>query len=184
MNSLKLLLIAGLFLMVSSCKKDDPSIRVTDEQVNEIGNVLAKWGNSHCTMISIEEKDIVWQGPNAGGCSTIYFEYKTPDRDSFYDFEAFAKEMKKLGVEDSWIEREILFRKTYLNHENKVKANLKTLIESSGCDVENLYSQIRSMDTNINEEELRQYLNCLGKVEFTKGAWGQSNENTSLLEVF
>jgi hypothetical protein len=168
---IKILIILTLVTLIS-CKEENDSPSVSDAQLNQIGNKLAEWGNSNCKIIAINETDILWQGLNAGGCSEVYFEFMTIDRESFFDLVALENFMKEAGIEDWLIDREINMRQAFLDHENEVKQNLKTAVDGSTCQLSEFISNINSIEPNSESNLIEQYLECLGTIEIIDGTFG------------
>jgi hypothetical protein len=105
MKTYKLYYLVALILStLTTCEEGHSSI---NSPVIEIGNKLAEWGDANCNIIAINAKKVLWQGPNSGGCSPVYFEYRTEDRKSFFDFKALEKEFKQSGASQEFIDAEI-----------------------------------------------------------------------------
>ncbi len=93
--------------------------------LNQAGNKLAEWGNSNCKIIAINEIDILWQGPNAGGCSEVYFEFN--------------------GTFDPF---------NFEEREDAVQSNLRELINSSNCELTSLIENVNSIESNTSEQQI------------------------------
>ena len=138
--NIKVLLLLVLVSLFACKEEENSSPNVSDEQLNQIGNKLAEWGNSNCKVIAIDGTNILWQGPNAGGCSKVYFEFT--------------------GTFDP------------LNFEDEVQRNLRELINKSNCELTNLIADVNNIESNSTEQQVNQYLDCIGTVAIFEGAFG------------
>lgn len=160
--------ILAFVLITASCKKDDSPSQ--EEQIIEIGNALAIWGGSNCKIISLNKNNILWTGPNSGGCSSIYFQFiiNASERASYFDFKGVRQEMKDMGFEDWQINNEIFFREGILRKEDVVKYNLTHAITNSNCNIDNLLNEVNKIERTFTNNEIKNILSCLDNVEITK----------------
>jgi hypothetical protein len=141
----KYLFIILISFQIIGCDSDDTNSNnnISDNELNEIGNKLADWGNSNCSIITINNKNILWQGPNAGGCSPIGFEFNS---------------VSSILGEDTV---------------NSIQNNLRELINDSNCDISELKNNILNITSDSNNDMISQYLDCIGAIEILDGDFGE-----------
>ncbi|WP_258105627.1 hypothetical protein [Marinoscillum sp. MHG1-6] len=162
-----LVLFTTLFL---SCEEEDSNI--SEAEIILIGNKLAEWGDGNCQIISIEDQPILWQGPNSGGCSEVYFELRVEGRKAYYDFEALRAQYEEAGAADWFIDREISIREAFLANETMVKQNLSSAIDDSNCEASTLISSIDTISTTTGAQEIIEILSCAGSILISDGYSG------------
>jgi len=136
----KYLSVILICFLVNSCSSDD--IGISDSELIEIGNKLAEWSDNKCRIIKIKGKDVVFQGPNAGGCSPVGLE--------------FGSVSSGPGEERVRV----------------IQGNLRNLINGSSCNLSDLVDDILKITSDTNEEEVTRYLDCIGTVEILGGTFG------------
>jgi hypothetical protein len=47
---------------------------LTDHEIDQILNTIASWANSNAVTVSINDLSLNSAGPNAGGCSPVYWD--------------------------------------------------------------------------------------------------------------
>jgi len=141
MKSYFLIILISIFSF--SCNSDDKnSNTISDSDLKEIGNKLAEWGDTNCKLITINTKEILLQGANAGGCSPVGFEFN--------------------GTGSSFFDERV----------NTIQNNLRELINNSNCKISELKNNVLGITSNSSTDLISRHLECLGVVEFLKGSSG------------
>jgi hypothetical protein len=59
-----------------------------------------------------------------------------------------------------------------LDHENEVMQILKSSIEESKCDIDELTNIVNRITSETMEEGIKKHLECLGIIDILEGDWG------------
>ena len=156
-----IILISLLSPMNTGCARGD----TLDEQVETIGQHLARWSNYYHQTIKINDKPVNIMGPNAGGYSNVYWQMPLA-----------------MGYGDQWL--------ASTKEQNRViRENLKQIVKQNNCNLKEIttylkqfvdpsmqYTNPKSWDEQVYKratpEVIAKELGCLGKFEFKEVVWG------------
>ena len=127
---------------------------MTDEQLNEIGEKLAKWSRHHRKTIKINGKSI----NRAGATMCVLTVKQTPDG---------PRKSGHLRTEIIWQTGWAADKKNSI-----LRKNLRGVIQQSNCNGQVLLTYVRKLDDieelkQITTEKLAKDLSCLGQFKFT-----------------
>lgn len=126
--------------------------KLTERQLDLIGQYLARWGNAYKRAIFINDLPVNLIGPNGGGPSPVIWQHDLSDMPD------------KEG-------------KAHLRRENTaVRQNLKKVISGSGCEISKLTRYLKQIDDdqnfrNISLQQLSEACSCLGDFRFQPTPW-------------
>jgi hypothetical protein len=126
---------------------------MTEEQLNEIGEKLAKWSRYHRQTIKINGKSI----NRAGATMCVLTVKQTPDG---------PRKSGHLRTEIIWQPGRAVDKKNSV-----LRKNLRDVIQQSNCDGQVLLTCVRKLDDieelkQITAEKLAEDLSCLGQFKF------------------
>ena len=157
-----IILISLLSPLNIGCARGD----TLDEQVETIGQHLARWSNYYHQTIKIDERPVNTMGPNSGGYSPVYWQLT----------------LNTAFEDPKWLQS--------IKEQNQVvRDNLKQLVKQSNCNLKEMttylkqfvdpsmkYTNPESWDEQVYEkatpEVIAKELSCLGKCEFKEVFFG------------
>lgn len=144
----------------SQCSQNTETTAVVDkkyslQEISDLGEKLATWGNSFGTLIFINGEPVVSSGPNSGGRSPVIWHSYDPD--SSWDY---AGNSLYLNIEKSLMSSSCAQDFA----ENYIKQTMPRRYDDSGVLIEAVPS---------DERKFAKDLSCLGKITFSKTFFGQ-----------
>lgn len=132
-----------------------------DEAIDGYGQNLARWSNNNCAAITINDLPVNFIGPNAGGCSGVYYKYYHAGNDGRYtdtytSDEAYAEVWGQESLEEL----------------QTLRSNIKNLVAESSCSQKKLHNFLLSDFQGISKEVLVEEIGCLGIIEFKATPFG------------
>ncbi len=152
---------------------------LSDQEIDNLGRKLADW--SMCSTITINDLPVNGEGPNAGGCSRVYYDRYLDERDltsleeqlAYFDQNSdFKDDPRFREALIATYEHRLRIATKYKEDLENYRENLRDILSQNHCSSIELIKVLNYDLKGLSEDDFVDKFKCLGEIKFFKTAFG------------